>query len=60
MSNPVREKLRVRIQQLTQEQEAGQTQLRAMKARQVELENVLQRIDGALVVLNELLQEQPE
>lgn len=44
-----------RIADLRQEYEAGQTQLRALDQRTRELQNTMQRIAGAITVLEELL-----
>lgn len=47
-----------RLADLRQEYEAGQTQLRALEQRTRDLQNTMQRITGAITVLEELLADE--
>lgn len=47
-----------RLADLRQEYEAGQTQLRALDQRTRDLQNTMQRIAGAIAVLEELLADE--
>jgi chromosome segregation ATPase len=47
-----------RLAELRHEYEAGQTQMRALEQRTRELQNTMQRIAGAIAVLEEMLIEE--
>ncbi len=47
-----------RLAELQQEHAAGEQQLKALEDRANDLRNTLARIDGAIQVLEELLQQQ--
>ncbi len=51
----MKQQLTERLQQLNQEQEAGQKMLADLNARQQELHQTLLRISGAIQVIEELL-----
>lgn len=53
------DQLQKRLAELKQEHAAGEQQLKALEDRAVELRNTMARIDGAIQVLEELLQERP-
>jgi len=47
----------LRLQELRQERENGQAQLRALETRTRELQHTLLRIDGAIAVLEQMEEE---
>lgn len=59
LSDPMRERLAVRLGELRREYAAGETQLAALEARKTELSQTLLRISGAIQVLEETLADAP-
>ncbi|QDQ27999.1 hypothetical protein FNU76_17515 [Chitinimonas arctica] len=53
-----RERLKERLENLRQEYQAGEAQLRALEQRSRELQQTMLRIGGAIQVLDELLGEE--
>ncbi len=51
------EQLQARLEQLQKEYELGQARLRELQAEQSHITETLLRIDGAMLVLKELLNE---
>jgi peptidoglycan hydrolase CwlO-like protein len=51
------DRMKQRIADLKQDQAAGEEQLRALEARQRDLQSTLLRIAGAIQVLEEVVQE---
>lgn len=60
LSDPMRDRLAVRLGELRREYAAGETQLAALEARKAELANTLLRISGAIQVLEETLADTPD
>lgn len=56
----MKEQLEQRLQQLQQEFESGQTMLADLQAKQADLQQTLLRISGAMQVLQELMEGEPE
>ena len=56
----MRPQLERRVAELKSEYEAGQKMLADLEAKKADLQTTLQRIGGAIRVLEELLAEEPE
>lgn len=56
----MKEQLRQRLQELKREYESGQQMLADLERRQLELQQTLLRISGAMQVLEELLAQEEE
>jgi predicted nucleic acid-binding Zn-ribbon protein len=56
--NATTSRLDQRLRNLREEYRLGEEQLRALEERKRELQNTLQRISGAIQVLEELLREE--
>lgn len=52
--------LQKRLEELRNEYQVGQAQVKQLEARQAELNQTLLRIAGAIQVLEEVLQSEPE
>ena len=55
----MKEQLTERLEQLKQEQQAGQKMLADLETRQLDLQQTLLRISGAIQVIEELLANDP-
>lgn len=56
----MKDKLEQRLQELKTEYESGQAMLADLEAQQASLRSTLLRINGAIQVLEEILNETPE
>lgn len=59
LSDPMRDRMAVRLGELRREYAAGEAQMAALEARKAELSQTLLRISGAIQVLEETLADAP-